>query len=41
MVDRCFDLTRPPKEALKLDKGKVTLITQATTMALWQQGEAS
>jgi eukaryotic-like serine/threonine-protein kinase len=34
MVDRCFDPEEAAKEALKLDKGKVTLIAQATTMAL-------
>jgi serine/threonine protein kinase/tetratricopeptide (TPR) repeat protein len=37
MVDRCFDPEEAAKEALKLDKGKVTLITQATTMALCNQ----
>jgi eukaryotic-like serine/threonine-protein kinase len=37
MVDRCFDPEEAAKEALKLDKGKVTLIAQATTMALCNQ----
>jgi tetratricopeptide (TPR) repeat protein len=34
MVDRCFDPDKTVKQALKLDKGKVTLITAATTLAL-------
>ncbi len=34
MVDRCFDPEGAAKEALKLDKGKVTLITAASTLAL-------
>jgi eukaryotic-like serine/threonine-protein kinase len=37
MVDRCFDPEEAAKEALKLDKGKGTLVTQATTMALCNQ----
>jgi eukaryotic-like serine/threonine-protein kinase len=37
MVDRCFDPEEAVKEALKLDKGKGTLVTQATTMALCNQ----
>ena len=37
MVDRCFDPEEAVKEALKLDKGKVTLITAATTLALCNQ----
>jgi eukaryotic-like serine/threonine-protein kinase len=34
MVDRCFDPDQTVKKALQLDKGKVTLITAATTLAL-------
>ncbi len=34
MVDRCFDPEGASKEALKLDKGKVTIITAASTLAL-------
>jgi serine/threonine protein kinase/tetratricopeptide (TPR) repeat protein len=37
MVDRCFDPDSAAKEALKLDKGKVTLITAATTEAACNQ----
>jgi serine/threonine protein kinase/tetratricopeptide (TPR) repeat protein len=37
MVDRCFDPEEAVKEALKLDKGKVTLIAEATTLALCKQ----
>jgi eukaryotic-like serine/threonine-protein kinase len=37
MVDRCFDPEQAVKEASKLDKGKVTLIEQATTLALCNQ----
>jgi eukaryotic-like serine/threonine-protein kinase len=37
MVDRCFDPEEAAKQALKLDKGKFTLIAQATTMALCNQ----
>ena len=37
MVDRCFDPEEAAKEALKLDKGKVTLIAQATALALCNQ----
>ena len=33
MVDRCFDPEATVKEALKLDKGKVTLIAAATALA--------
>jgi serine/threonine protein kinase/tetratricopeptide (TPR) repeat protein len=33
MVDRCFDPNQAVKEALKLDKGKVTLIAAASTLA--------
>ena len=41
MVDRCFDPEEAAKEALKLDKGKVTLIAQAMTTGSLQPGEAS
>jgi eukaryotic-like serine/threonine-protein kinase len=34
MVDRCFDPDHAVKEALQLDKGKVTLIAAATALAL-------
>jgi serine/threonine protein kinase/tetratricopeptide (TPR) repeat protein len=34
MVDRCFDLDQTVKQALQLDKGKVTLISAANTLAL-------
>ena len=34
MVDRCFDPDQTLKQALQLDKGKVTLIAAATTLAL-------
>ena len=34
MVDRCFDPQAAAKEAVKLDKGKVTLTTAASTLAL-------
>ena len=34
MVDRCFDPDRTVKEALQLDKGKVTLVNAATTLAI-------
>jgi serine/threonine protein kinase/tetratricopeptide (TPR) repeat protein len=34
MVDRCFDPDRTVKDALQLDKGKVTLTAAATTLAL-------
>jgi eukaryotic-like serine/threonine-protein kinase len=37
MVDRCFDPEEAAKEALKLDKGKITLIAEATTLALCNQ----
>jgi eukaryotic-like serine/threonine-protein kinase len=33
MVDRCFDPEQTVKDALKLDKGKVTLVAAATTLA--------
>jgi serine/threonine protein kinase/tetratricopeptide (TPR) repeat protein len=33
MVDRCFDPDQAVKEALKLDKGKVTLVTAASMLA--------
>ncbi len=33
MVDRCFDPDRAVKDALKLDKGKVTVIAAATALA--------
>jgi len=39
MVDRCFDPDQAAKEALKLDKGKVTLIAAATTLAACNQGK--
>ena len=34
MVDRCFDPDQAVKQALQLDKGKVTLISAADTLAL-------
>jgi tetratricopeptide (TPR) repeat protein len=34
MVDRCYDPDQTVKQALQLDKGKVTLISAATTLAL-------
>ena len=34
MVDRCFDPDQAAKRALKLDKGKVTIIAAANTLAL-------
>jgi eukaryotic-like serine/threonine-protein kinase len=34
MVDRCFDPDQTVKQALQLDKGKVTLISAANTLAL-------
>jgi serine/threonine protein kinase/tetratricopeptide (TPR) repeat protein len=34
MVDRCFDPDQTVKQALQLDKGKVTLIDAASTLAL-------
>jgi eukaryotic-like serine/threonine-protein kinase len=34
MVDRCFDPDQTVKHALQLDKGKVTLVAAATTLAL-------
>jgi tetratricopeptide (TPR) repeat protein len=34
MVDRCFDPDQTVKQALQLDKGKVTLIDAANTLAL-------
>ena len=34
MVDRCFDPEPAAKEALQLDKGKLTLIAVATALAL-------
>ncbi len=34
MVDRCFDPDQTAKHALQLDKGKVTIIAAATTLAL-------
>jgi eukaryotic-like serine/threonine-protein kinase len=37
MVDRCFDPDQAAKEALKLDKGKVTLLLAATTLAVCNQ----
>jgi eukaryotic-like serine/threonine-protein kinase len=37
MVDRCFDPEQTAKQALRLDKGKVTLISAATTLALCTQ----
>ena len=33
MVDRCFDPEQAVKQALKLDKGKVTLIAAANALA--------
>jgi serine/threonine protein kinase/Tfp pilus assembly protein PilF len=38
-VDRCFDPEQTVKQALQLDKGKVTLTTAATTLALCNQGK--
>jgi serine/threonine protein kinase/tetratricopeptide (TPR) repeat protein len=37
MVDRCFDPDQTAKEALKLDKGKLTLIAAATALASCNQ----
>ena len=37
MVDRCFDPDQAVKQALQLDKGKVTLISAADTLALCNQ----
>jgi tetratricopeptide (TPR) repeat protein len=37
MVDRCVDPEQTVKDALKLDKGKVTLIFSAATLALCNQ----
>jgi tetratricopeptide (TPR) repeat protein len=37
MVDRCFDPDQTAKEALKLDKGKLTLIAAATALAACNQ----
>jgi serine/threonine protein kinase/tetratricopeptide (TPR) repeat protein len=37
MVDRCFDPDQTAKQALKLDKGKVTLIAAATALAACNQ----
>jgi tetratricopeptide (TPR) repeat protein len=37
MVDRCFDPEQTAKQALQLDKGKVTLIAAANTLALCNQ----
>src|SRR3984957_947922 len=37
MVDRCFDPDQAVKQALKLDKGKITLINAANTLALCNQ----
>jgi serine/threonine protein kinase/tetratricopeptide (TPR) repeat protein len=37
MVDRCFDPDRAVKDALKLDKGKVTVIAMATALASCSQ----
>jgi len=37
MVDQCFDPDQSVKEALKLDKGKVTLIAAATALAACNQ----
>jgi eukaryotic-like serine/threonine-protein kinase len=37
MVDRCFDPEGAVKEASKLDKGKVTLIAEATALAFCSQ----
>jgi tetratricopeptide (TPR) repeat protein len=37
MVDRCFDPDKAVKQALKLDKGKITLINAANTLALCNQ----
>jgi eukaryotic-like serine/threonine-protein kinase len=34
MVDRCFDPEQTVKQALQLDKGKVTLISAANTLAM-------
>jgi tetratricopeptide (TPR) repeat protein len=37
MIDRCVDAEQAVKEALQLDKGKVTLINAATTTAVCNQ----
>jgi eukaryotic-like serine/threonine-protein kinase len=37
MVDRCFDPDQTTKRALQLDKGKVTMVTAATTLAFCNQ----
>jgi hypothetical protein len=37
MVDRCSDPDKTVKDALKLDKGKVTVIYAAMTLALCNQ----
>jgi serine/threonine protein kinase/tetratricopeptide (TPR) repeat protein len=39
MVDRCFNPEQTVKEAQQLDKGKVTLILSATTMAACNQAK--
>ena len=39
MIDRCFDPEQTVREALQLDKGKVTLITVAATMAACNQAK--
>ncbi len=39
MVDRCFDPEKTVKQALQLDKGKVTLIAAANTLALCNQAK--
>jgi eukaryotic-like serine/threonine-protein kinase len=39
MVDQCFDPDKAVKEALKLDKGKVTVIAAANTLAACNQGK--
>jgi serine/threonine protein kinase/tetratricopeptide (TPR) repeat protein len=39
MIDRCVDPERTVKEALQLDKGKVTLITAATTTAVCNEAK--
>jgi serine/threonine protein kinase/tetratricopeptide (TPR) repeat protein len=39
MVDRCFDPDQAVKEALKLDKGKVTLVVAANALAACNQAK--
>jgi hypothetical protein len=41
VVDRCFDPERVAKQALQLDKGKVTQIATATTLAFCNAAQAA